>query len=211
MNRFILAIVLIAFAIPAAAAQSLNDEGVLSNDGLFVQRVRQSILTQSINISSDGLATGINLKRHAQVQQVMDSPDGWKSLFAAAIATQATVINPATNTGAVALTPMNPLAAVSCTGAIAATTLTVTNAPVGSAIGIGQSLAGVGIAAGTYITALGTGTGGNGTYTVSVSQTVAAEAMTATPGNVDAMQALVTDTVINTAVAAVFNSFFGGQ
>jgi hypothetical protein len=37
---------------------------------------------------------------------------------------------------------------------------------------------GSGVAAGTKITALGTGTGGAGTYTVNISQTVASEAMT---------------------------------
>ena len=62
-------------------------------------------------------------------------------------------------------------------GSIAGNTLTVTAANQG-ALAIGQSLydtpAGP-ITPGTIITALGTGTGGVGTYTVNVAQTVAAE------------------------------------
>ena len=64
------------------------------------------------------------------------------------------------------------------TGSISGTTLTVTAA--GSVpLAVGQTIYGTGVAAGTTITALGTGTGGAGTYTVSTSQTVSSEAMTA--------------------------------
>jgi hypothetical protein len=68
------------------------------------------------------------------------------------------------------------------TGAIAGTTLTVTGyTGVAGAppLAVGAVVKGAGVAAGTYITALVTGTGGNGTYTVNATQNVAAEAMTA--------------------------------
>ena len=58
------------------------------------------------------------------------------------------------------------------TGSISGTTLTVTAVSAGT-IQIGQVISGTGVTAGTTITALGTGTGGTGTYTVSASQTVA--------------------------------------
>ena len=58
------------------------------------------------------------------------------------------------------------------TGSISGTTLTVTGTPTGT-IAVGQYLSGANVTAGTYITALGTGTGGAGTYTVSTSQTAA--------------------------------------
>jgi hypothetical protein len=45
-------------------------------------------------------------------------------------------------------------------------------------LGVGQVLTGTGIAAGTYITALGTGTGGTGTYYVSPSQTDSSSTLT---------------------------------
>lgn len=71
-------------------------------------------------------------------------------------------------------------AQVSVTGAIATTTLTVSAMDAGSApLAVGQLITGPNVAPGTYITALGTGTGGIGTYTVSVSQTAASGAITA--------------------------------
>lgn len=64
------------------------------------------------------------------------------------------------------------------TASIAGTTMTVT--AVGSgALAVGNVLSGSGVTAGTRITALGTGTGGTGTYTVSASQTVASTTITA--------------------------------
>lgn len=68
------------------------------------------------------------------------------------------------------------------TGTISGTTLTVTAVTSGS-LAVGRLIKGTGIAEGTLITALGTGTGGTGTYTVAVrgqatSQTVASTTIT---------------------------------
>ena len=65
----------------------------------------------------------------------------------------------------------NPSSAI-FTGSISTTTLTVDSVLSGT-IAVGQAIFGQGIAQNTVITALGTGTGGAGTYTVSNSQTVA--------------------------------------
>lgn len=62
------------------------------------------------------------------------------------------------------------------TGSISSTTLTVSSMSSGT-IAVGQALYGVGVSAETVITALGTGTGGTGTYTVNISQTVTAGAL----------------------------------
>lgn len=62
------------------------------------------------------------------------------------------------------------------TGSISGTTLTVTAVSQGT-IGINQSLFGLGVTNQTVITALGTGTGGVGTYTINQSQTVASTLM----------------------------------
>lgn len=64
------------------------------------------------------------------------------------------------------------------TGEISGTTLTVSAVASGT-LAVGQELTGSGVTAGTRITALGTGTGGTGTYTVSASQTVASTAISA--------------------------------
>ena len=57
------------------------------------------------------------------------------------------------------------------TGSISATTLTVASMSSGT-LAVGQSVYGVGVTLETVITALGSGSGGAGTYTVNVSQTV---------------------------------------
>ena len=79
-------------------------------------------------------------------------------------------------------------------GSISGTTFTDTTHGSGR-FTIGSVLTGTGVTAGTYITALGTGTGANngGTYTVNISQTVTAQTITGTQypngiqhgGNVD--------------------------
>lgn len=67
------------------------------------------------------------------------------------------------------------------TGSISTTTLTV-SAVTNGMLAVGQVISGIGITAGTYITALGTGSGGTGTYTVSVSQTVSSTTISADDG-----------------------------
>lgn len=66
-------------------------------------------------------------------------------------------------------------------GSIATTTFTDTTHGTGR-FTIGQQLTGTGVAANTFITALGTGTGSNngGTYTVNISQTVTSQTITGT-------------------------------
>jgi len=87
------------------------------------------------------------------------------------------------------------------TGSTSGTTLTVASVSSGT-IAIGQSLYGIGILAETVITALGTGTGGIGTYTINRSQTVATSVMnSATVGAV--VTATIATTVLTvTAVAS---------
>jgi len=70
-------------------------------------------------------------------------------------------------------------AAAAFTASIATNVLTVT-AIASGVLAVGQLIAGAGVAPSTIITAFGTGTGGNGTYTISGSQSVSSEAMTGT-------------------------------
>jgi hypothetical protein len=66
-----------------------------------------------------------------------------------------------------------------CTASITGTIMTVTAVSSGT-LSVGDFVSGDGVTAGTKITALGTGAGGVGTYTVSASQTVASTAITGT-------------------------------
>jgi len=100
----------------------------------------------------------------------------------------------------------NPASAV-FTGSISGTTLTVTLLKNGS-IGVGQSLFGVGLTAETVITALGSGTGGPGTYTVNISQTETSEVM-----NSAAVAATLTGSISGTTltVTAITGTLYPGQ
>jgi hypothetical protein len=71
--------------------------------------------------------------------------------------------------------PEQTVASASLTGTYGL--LTVTGTPTGT-LAVGQTLSGSGITAGTYISAMGTGAGGSGTYYVSPSQTVGAITVT---------------------------------
>jgi len=64
-------------------------------------------------------------------------------------------------------------------GSISGSTLTVTVAPAnGATLGVGTQVTGTGVAAGTIITSLGSGTGGVGTYYLNNPSTVAVESLT---------------------------------
>lgn len=75
---------------------------------------------------------------------------------------------------------------VSVPQTVASTTVTQTSglltvsAVSSGVLGIGDVLSGSGVTAGTTIVALGTGTGGNGTYVVNISQTASSTTITAT-------------------------------
>jgi len=91
------------------------------------------------------------------------------------------------------------------TGSVSGTTLTVTNVSSGT-LAASQSLYGVGVSAETVITALGSGTGGTGTYTVNVSQTVSARSLnsTATGARFTATIAGTTMTVSAVATGIIY-------
>ena len=103
--------------------------------------------------------------------------------------------------------PQSVAASTTMTAAQPGTTLTVTGiaAPVGVALGIGQAISGPGVAPGTTIAALGTGSGGVGTYTISGPLQWVAPSTTLTttqPG-----QPLVAD---NTTITAFVSGTNGG-
>lgn len=76
-----------------------------------------------------------------------------------------------------ALAVFGPQAAA-FTASLAGTTLTVTAVAFG-ALAVGQHVTSGGMPAGQYITGLGTGTGGTGTYTVALTSTISSTSMTA--------------------------------
>lgn len=93
-----------------------------------------------------------------------------------------------------------------CTADIATTTMTVSSVAEG-VLSVGDIISGTGVTVGTKITALGTGTGGVGTYTVSASQTVSSTTITGNSivlnvASVAGGTLYVGDTVLGTGVTA---------
>jgi len=97
------------------------------------------------------------------------------------VASGSTVVSQLSGTaggiGTYAVTPSEQSAASTT---ISGTYGTLTASAVTGTIEVGGVVAGSGVSTGTTITALGTGTGGAGTYIVNLTQTVASEAMTST-------------------------------
>lgn len=94
----------------------------------------------------------------------------------------------------------------SFTASISGTTMTVSAFGSGTPLAVGMSVGANGVRDGTYITALGSGSGGTGTYTVSLAQTVSSTAMTA--GSVAGVVGF-TYTGIDPVVSSYFNAFDG--
>ena len=93
------------------------------------------------------------------------------------------------------------------TGAVSGTTLTVTAINSGT-IAVGQNLFAVGALQETVITALGTGTGGTGTYTIGLSQTIASSQMyTSSPGAI--VTAAISGTTLTVASVSSGTLFVG--
>ncbi len=102
-----------------------------------------------------------------------------------------------------ALSALPPVATYS--GVIAVTTgiLTVSLASTGANLGVGSVVTGTGVPGGTVITALGTGTGGNGTYQTNIITAVAAFTDGASPNAAPAGSTVIpTAQVIRYANAA---------
>ena len=85
------------------------------------------------------------------------------------------------STGTYTVSASQTVASTTITSNVAGTVLTVTAVASGT-LAVGAVLTGTGVSSGTTITALGSGTGGVGTYVVSKSQLVASTSISATIG-----------------------------
>lgn len=108
------------------------------------------------------------------------------------------------NVGSTAISDWAPPAPANFTGSISGTTLTVTAVSSG-VIASDQIMSGSGIAANTQITNWLTGTsGGVGTYTVSISQTVGSEAMSSNGGALNAKLVSTMQAAINAGLTPTY-------
>lgn len=100
---------------------------------------------------------------------------------------------------------INSLPVTNFVGSISSTTLTVSSVSSGT-IRVGQQIFGVGMLPNTVITALGTGTGGTGTYTVNQSQTVTSQTMNGVQAGAT-VTASIGQTLSGVAVSGVAGQF----
>jgi hypothetical protein len=169
-----------ATAISIASGASV---GSITNSGAITAQVTDTSATSGVAsaiIDNSGTVTSItNTGEIAAVLTASDitfSVTGPRTAIDVSHATSGVVItqSPSTSFGGVA--------GAQFTGSISGTTLTVTAVASGGNLVAGETLYGPGIAAGTTITAEGTGTGAAGTYTISTSQTVASESLSSAGG-----------------------------
>jgi len=158
-------------------ARAKNSDGTVTNahPGVacrlgFVGRDQPALITIWLAASSMLVQPGLDVTLHT-------GGDFW-GRFAAGAAIGQKVFASYADGSLIAGTAGSPPTGAVVTGAIAGTTLTVSAVASGE-LAVGDPISGSGVTAGTYITALGTGTGGTGTYTVSASQTAASTTITA--------------------------------
>lgn len=136
----------------------------------FIHREQQALITAFLGESSQTVPGGMPISLYVQ-------GDFWGKFAGGATIGQKVYASYADGSLSAAATATPPTGAV-VTGSITTTVLTVTAVTSGT-LAVGQLISGSGITAGTRITALLTGTGGTGTYTVSVSQTAGSTTVTA--------------------------------
>lgn len=149
--------------------------GIANNFGIgrpagFVHREQQGVITIFLAESSMLIPVGLMVTLH-------NLGDFWATSVNAATKGQKVFVSVSDGTIKAGAAGGSIADGAAFTAAIAGTTMTVSAVASGT-LHVGQPVTGAGVTAGTVITALGTGTGGTGTYTVSASQTVASEAMT---------------------------------
>jgi hypothetical protein len=92
-------------------AASYSDQKFLAADTTFQDRVRQSMIKQSIAIKNESPTTiPFHRERETFVVAITNQPDIFKLIFTQSVATDATVISDATQAGTVVLTAGNAAA-----------------------------------------------------------------------------------------------------
>ena len=154
--------------LPGASAQSLQAyQAQVIQAGLATgQGMATYLKTQLQNVS--GVQSNL-----VAVQQVTTPTTGWKVIVGNG---DPYAVAQAIYTGLFNILDLVGSSAFIGTGSISGTTMTITAVTAGT-ITLGCPITGTGVAANTIVTAFVSGTGGIGTYTVSVSQSVSSETL----------------------------------
>lgn len=163
-------------SISLAAATSLSNAAVIITDALVITGVTTAVVTASQGATFTGTGAGTNLTTSA-VTGVIHPGD---SVTGTGVPGGTTIVSQTSGTTGGAGVYVTSAATTSAGAALTttSTTMEVTGLTSG-AIAVGNVLSGAGVSADTYVTALGTGTGGVGTYITSVAQQHASTTVTA--------------------------------
>jgi len=151
-----------------------STDTLLSNSGTgaprgFIAREQQAMLEQYLQSNSMIIPAGFPAIPYNQ-------GDYWGLTNSPATVGQKVFASLADGSISTAAAGSTIAAATSTASSIAGDVLTIGGTLTGTFV-VGQMITGTGIPADTYITALGTGTGGAGTYTINTSLTIASEAI----------------------------------
>jgi Protein of unknown function (DUF3383) len=165
-------------AINLSAATSFSNAAELITDALGLTGPTQATITTA-SMGASFTANAGSPSTHLVVTSVTGLISVGDVVTATGISGTATILSQVSGTtggaGTYVLSESNTCSSASATST--SIVLDVTSVASGT-IAIGQQLEGSGVTAGTFITALGTGTGGTGTYVTTQTQSVASEAMT---------------------------------
>lgn len=162
-------------SINLSAATSFSNAAQLITDGLGLTGPTQATVTGSLGATFTGNASGANLTTTSVVGAIHIGD----TITGTGISGTVTILSQTSGTVGGAGVYVTSASTTASAASIVATSTTLDVTVVASgALAIGQEVTGSGITAGTFITALGTGTGGVGTYIVTVAQEVASEALT---------------------------------
>jgi hypothetical protein len=138
----------------SVAAATWGGTGYLAGNVLTVVTSTSGTLQPGTTVAGAGVPAGLQVTR-----QLSGTPGG--------------VGTYSVNTAELSIgVPATPIALTGTVGVLTVTAVTT------GAVGVGDTLTGSGVAAGTVVTGLGTGTGGNGTYYVNNNTVVASTALT---------------------------------
>lgn len=162
-------------AINLSAATSFSNAAELITNALGLVGPSQAVVTGSIGATFIGTATGASLV----VTSVVGVIHIGDKITGTGITGTVTILAQVSGTtgGAGTYTTSATTTASAASITASSTTLDVTAVASGTVV-VGQEVTGSGVTAGTFITAILSGTGGVGTYTVTQAQTVASESLT---------------------------------
>lgn len=163
-------------SINLSAATSLSNAAVIITDALVITGVTTAVVTASQGATFTGTGSGANLTVTA-VTGVIHAGD---AVTGTGVPALTTIVSQTSGTAGGAGVYVTSAATTSSGASLTTTSTTMDVTAVSSGtIAVGNVLSGSGVSADTYVTALGTGTGGIGTYITTVAQQHASTTVTA--------------------------------